>query len=358
MPRLRLTRLELAWGAFAVANLVAMALWEPWETIPFHFIWVSLTLLYGFRVWRVGPMLGVLAFVIVSTGSLILYDVHVGSQLGGELTEVPLMSAMFLAMVWHARRRQAAMREVEQLADARAALLASQEQFLHDASHELRTPVTIARGHLEVLRRSGSSNGEVDVALDELARIERIVERLLLLAKADRPDFLVRSEIELEPFLEDVFMRFAEVAPRRWRLGELAAGTLTADAEQLRIALDALLENAVKHTEPGEVVELHSRAVPEGVAIEVADRGGGIPREALGRIFERFGRADSARNRAMGGVGLGLSIVAAIARAHGGSCSVATDSGGSTFALVLPSFRASAESPRYPEPSRRGVRVA
>ena len=82
-----------------------MALWEPWETIPFHFIWVSLTLLYGFRVWRVGPMLGVLGFVIVSTGTLILYDVHVGSQLGGELTEVPLMSAMFLAMVWHARRR-------------------------------------------------------------------------------------------------------------------------------------------------------------------------------------------------------------------------------------------------------------
>ena len=353
MPRLRLTGLELAWGAFAVANLVAMAVWEAWETIPFHFIWVSLTLLYGFRVWRVGPMLGVLGFVIVSTGSLILYDVHVGSQLGGELTEVPLMSAMFLAMVWHARRRQAALREVEQLADARAALIASQEQFLHDASHELRTPVTIARGHLEVLRRSGASAGEIDVALDELGRIERIVERLLLLAKADRPDFLALTEIELEAFLEDVFMRFAEVAPRRWRLGELARGTLTADAEQLRIALDALLENAVKHTEPGEVVELRSRAVGGGVAIEVADGGGGIPHAALGRIFERFGRADSARNRSVGGVGLGLSIVAAIARAHGGSCSVTTDGDGSTFSLVLPVFQAGeAESPEPAAPLR------
>jgi signal transduction histidine kinase len=358
LPRLRLTWLEIAWGLFAVANLVAMSRWEPWETIPFHFIWVSLTLLYGFRVWRVGPMLGVLGFVVASTGALILYDVHVGSQLVGEIAEVPLMSAMFLAMVWHARRRQAALREVEQLADARAALLASQEQFLHDASHELRTPVTIARGHLEVLRRSGASAGEIEVALDELGRIERIVERLLLLAKADRPDFLALTEIELEAFLEDVFMRFAEVAPRRWRLGELAAGTLTADAEQLRIALDALLENAVKHTEPGEVVELRSRVVDGGVAIEVADDGGGIPHDALGRIFERFGRADSARNRSVGGVGLGLSIVAAIARAHGGSCSVVSDAGGSTFALVLPGFRASAESPRYPEPSRRGVRVA
>jgi len=352
----RLSRLEIGWGLFAVANLVGMYLWQSWETVPFHFIWVSLTLLYGFRVWRVNRMLGVLAAVVVSTGTLIVWDISRGTQEWGELTEVPLMSAMFLAMVWHARRRQSALREVEELAEARAALLASQEQFLHDASHELRTPVTIARGHLEVLRRSGSSNGEVDVALDELGRIERIVERLLLLAKADRPDFLAVTEIELEAFLEDVFMRFAEVAPRRWRLGELAVGTLRADAEQLRIALDALLENAVKHTEPGEVVELRSRVVSEGVAIEVADGGGGIPHDALGRIFERFGRADSARNRSVGGVGLGLSIVAAIARAHGGTCSVSSGAGGSTFTLVLPAFRQAEDTSHAP--AREAARLS
>jgi signal transduction histidine kinase len=316
-----------------------MLVWKSWETVPFHFIWVSLTLLYGFRVWRVNPMLGVLAAVVASTGTLILWDIHVGQQEWGELTEVPLMSAMFLAMVWHARRRQQALREIEEQAEARAALLASQERFLHDASHELRTPVTIARGHLEVLRRSGTSAGEIDVALDELGRIERIVERLLLLAKADRPDFLVLSEIELDAFLEDVFMRFVEVAPRRWHLGDLAPGTLVADTEQLRIALDALLENAVKHTGAGDGVELRSRVDARGIAIEVADGGAGIPPPTLDRIFERFGRADSARNRAVGGVGLGLSIVDAIARAHGGSCSVSTDGTGSTFSLLLPSFQ-------------------
>ena len=199
MPRL--SRLEIGWGLFAVANLLGMFVWQSWETVPFHFIWVSLTLLYGFRVWRVNRMLGVLAAVVVSTGTLIVWDIHSNTQAWGELTEVPLMSAMFLAMVWHARRRQAALREVEQLADARAAMLAGQEQFLHDASHELRTPVTIARGHLEVLRRSGASASEIDVALDELGRIERIVERLLLLAKADHPNFLAVTEIELEAFL-------------------------------------------------------------------------------------------------------------------------------------------------------------
>jgi signal transduction histidine kinase len=342
----RLSGLELAWGAFAVANLAAMLVWKSWETVPFHFIWVSLTLLYGFRIWRVAPMLGVLAFVVASTGILILWDIHTGEQVWGELTEVPLMSAMFLAMVWHARRRQQALREIEEQAEARAALLASQEQFLHDASHELRTPVTIARGHLEVLRRSGTSAGEIDVAIDELGRIERIVERLLLLAKADRPDFLLLGDIELEAFLEDVFMRFAEVAPRRWRLGELATGTLVADGEQLRIALDALLENAVKHTEPGAPIELRSRATAQGVSIEVTDGGSGIPQAALGRIFERFGRADSARNRAVGGVGLGLSIADAVARAHDGACSVSTDGAGSTFALTLPKFRAAATRSR------------
>src|SRR5215207_5299877 len=157
-------------------------------------------LLYGFRVWRVGATLWTLSVVFASTGALILLDVQGGSQLAGELFEVPLMSAMFLAMVWHARRRQQAMRVVERLADERASLLERQERFLHDASHELRTPVTIARGHLEVLQRLRGGAPEVDVALDELHRIERIVERLLLLAKADQPDFLAACDIDVEQF--------------------------------------------------------------------------------------------------------------------------------------------------------------
>src|SRR5207237_9254372 len=117
------------------------------------------------------------------------------------------MSAMFLAMVWHARRRQEALRVVEHQATERASLLERQERFLHDASHELRTPVTIARGHLEVHRRTnGNAAHEIDVALDELQRIEQILARLLLLAKADQPDFIVLEETDLGPYLEDVFL--------------------------------------------------------------------------------------------------------------------------------------------------------
>src|SRR5256714_864912 len=201
---------EAAWAAFAVANFVAMTVWPGWETIPFHFVWISLTLLYGFRVWRVAATYLVLAAVVSVTGGLILDDAFTGQQLWGELFEVPLMSAMFLAMVWHARRRQEALRTVGRQAAQRASLLERQERFLHDASHELRTPVTIARGHLEVLRRTnGNSSPEIDVALDELGRIEQILERLLLLAKADQPDFVVLEPLQLGPVIENRLLRWS-----------------------------------------------------------------------------------------------------------------------------------------------------
>jgi signal transduction histidine kinase len=336
-PRRR--AVELAWFAFAIANLLAMMRWERWETIPFHFIWVSLTLVYGFRVWRPGSTALTLGFVVVSTGVLILIDAVNGSQEWGELFEVPLMSAMFLAMVWHARRRQDALAIAEGHSSRLESLLSRQERFLHDASHELRTPVTIARGHLEVLERTNGGGAEVGVALDELSRMERILERLLLLARADQPDFVELQEFELDRFLEDVFVRWSEIAPRTWRLGTLAYGTLRADPEQLRIALDSLLENAVKYSEPGDRIELSSRATGSKVTIQIADEGIGVPDEAHALIFERFARADAARTRATGGVGLGLAIVDTIVKAHGGRCSVVRRERGSVFAVELPGFR-------------------
>src|SRR4029450_3882267 len=216
-----------------------------------------------------------------------------------------------------------------------------QERFLHDVSHELRTPVTIARGHLEVFQRlPGEHPHEIEVALDELQRIDRILELLLLLAKADRPDFLVLGQVDVEHFLEDVFMRWSEVAPRVWRLGELADGTVRADPEALRIALDALLENAVKYTDRPDAIELSAEARGGELVIEVTDEGPGVPAEALGRIFHRFARADAARSRTKGGVGLGLAIVEAIAKGHGGRCAGTPAPEGSTFSLRLAGVQA------------------
>ncbi len=155
---------------------------------------------------------------------------------------------------------------------------------------------------------------------------------------------------ELEPFLEDVFMRWSEVAPRAWRLGPLVGVQLLVDPDRLRAALDALLENAIKYTHEHAAIELRARrADPDQVLIEVEDEGSGIQEDALGRIFERFARADAARARSTGGVGLGLAIVDAIAKAHGGRCMVRNTGHGSIFALELPAPTAARGGQRLPE---------
>ena len=322
---------EIGWGVFAAINYAAMIAWPSWETIPFHFVWISLTLVYGFRVWKTRFTSAVLLVVVATTGAAIFADAFVGLQLWGELFEVPLMSAMFLAMVWHARRRQAAVERAKEMAER-------QERFLHDVSHELRTPVTIARGHLELLRGS-TGDADLAIALDELGRIDRLISRLLLIASAEQPGSLFTVRVDVESFLDDIFMRWCEVAPRGWQLGTIAAGSIEIDSEAVRGAVDALIENAVKHTAPTDSIELSAVALADELLIEVADGGDGIPEDALERIFDRFARGDAARTRSAGGAGLGLSIVRAVAHAHGGSVEVSPRARGTAFILRLPAFR-------------------
>jgi len=217
-------------------------------------------------------------------------------------------------------------------------LLERQTHFLQDVMHELRTPVTIARGHIEILRRATGPRPESNVALDELGRIERIVERLLVLARADHAGTFQLERLDAESLLEDRFVRWSDTIARPWQLGDLAAGTLIADGDAVRAALDALLENAVKHTNASEQIRLSSRAASEGIVIEVADAGSGIPAEALHQIFQRFARVDSDQNRRVGGIGLGLAMVDTVARGHGGRCSVESSHAGSAFSLRLPAF--------------------
>lgn len=334
---LRRYRVELLWLAFALACSAAMFVTPELRTIPFFLIWISLTIVYGFRLWPLPATLLVLAGVIAITATPMVVQAIQGTHSWDSVLPVPLIAAMFLAMLWHARRRVDALRIAQDRAEDRRSLLERQERFIHDASHELRTPLTIATGHLELARGTVGHNGEIEIAIDELGRMNAIIERLLVLAAADQPDFLCVEEVELEPFLEDVFIRWSEVAPRAWRLGPLVSVRLMVDRDRLRAALDALLENAVKYTREGDAIDLRSRVDIRGWAlIEVEDEGRGIADEALERIFDRFSRADTARTRSAGGVGLGLAIVDAIAKRHGGSCTVKSTPHGSVFALALP----------------------
>jgi two-component system, OmpR family, sensor kinase len=241
---------------------------------------------------------------------------------------------------WLAVRRAQTAAALEALASERERLLRRQERLMYDLSHELRTPATIARGHLEPLRDLGDGKSPAAaIALDELARIDRIVERLVLLARAERGRLVEIGEIETEQCLEDIVLRWSGIAERSWRLGAVPEGVLRADPDAVRIAVDALLENAVKYTEPGDAIELRARAEGPVFVIEVSDSGRGVPLDAAESIFERSSRAAEGDRP---GLGIGLAIVDAIATAHGGSCTLEPSSSGSRFALRIPGFETAA----------------
>jgi signal transduction histidine kinase len=336
---LRRYRLELLWVAVGIANYLARMAWPSWETIPLHSAWLGLTAMCALRVWPVRPTrAAILAISAIATTALVVDAL--GVQLWNDALEVPpLIALLYLTLLWQARRRVEAHHVAANQALERSAMLERQQRFVHDVSHELRTPVTIARGHLELLLRGAGDRRDMQIALEELTRVDETIGRLLLLATADQDGFLAKRDVELESFLEDVLVRWSGAAPRAWRIGPVAPGSLRADAERLRTALDALLENAVKYSPPGALIELRAHAASEGVvSIEVEDEGFGVPPEELSRIFERFARADSAATRSAGGVGLGLAIVDAIAKGHGGGCTVRSGPDGTTFALELPDF--------------------
>jgi signal transduction histidine kinase len=337
--------LDAAWAAFSALDLAAILAFPYWETIPFHFIWISFTLLYGFRTWAPTRTLWVLAAVMAATGAGIGLDVVRGTEPPAELTEVPLMAAMFGAMVWHARRKLAAERASHLISEENARLLANQRRFLQDASHQLRTPITIALGHAELLAATlaGAQQGrDIQVVVGELSRLRRIAERLLVIAAAEDPQFLHPEPLALDSFTMEILRRWRPTADRRWQLGRLDRVTVRADRERLGLAVDALLENAVRHTADGDVIKLSVAAADRGgwpggrgpARMIVADGGQGIPPELLPHVFDRFRSGDGGHPR---GTGLGLALVRAVARAHGGDVLVRSRPGhGSQFEVLLP----------------------
>ena len=331
--------LDTVWAVFSALNLVAIFAAAGWETVPFHFIWISFTLVYGFRTWAPRPTLVVLGVVMATTAAAIGHDVSRGSEPAAELTEVPLMAAMFVAMVWHARRKLSAEQESRRFGEENARLLATQRRFLQDASHQLRTPITIALGHAELLADGLTGSQEthdIEVVLGELNRLRRIAERLLVIAAAEGPEFLQTEAVELDGFIMEILRRWQPTADRRWQLGRLDKVTVQADRERLGLAVDALLENAVRHTARGDVIKLSVVAVGYGLPVRliVADTGQGIPADLLRHVFDRFRSGDSGPSR---GTGLGLALVSAVARAHGGDVLAQSTPGqGSEFELLLP----------------------
>jgi signal transduction histidine kinase len=337
---------DLAWVAFVALNLTAMQVMSTWQTVPFLVIWVSLTVIYGWRLWPLQPTVMTVAIVTLASGAIIGFQVVEGTQDGDYLVLVPLVAVMFLVMVWHGRRRLAALEErlaaleeVQRVSRENMRLLEQQRLFLLDASHELGTPITVALGHAELLAQSaggGVAADDAHVVVAELERLRKLAGRLLLLASAGDPGFLDVRQVSIDALVLEALDKWG-YTPRRWRLGEMAETTVQGDRDRLGVAMDALVENAVAHTKPDDLIELSASMEDGHVVLAVADSGCGIAEEDLGRIFARFSRAKPYHSRAVGGFGLGLPTVRAIAEAHNGSVQVRSTVGqGSTFELRIP----------------------
>jgi signal transduction histidine kinase len=364
----RSSLVDIVWVMFVALNLAAMRLLPAWQTVPFLAIWVSLTVIYGFRLWRLQPTILTLAAVTVATGGIIGVQVLRGQQDADYLAEVPLIALMFLVMVWHGRRRLAAMEErlaamaqVQRISQENLRLLEQQHRFLQDASHELGTPITIALGHAELMERTATSPAaakDARVIADELRRLRRLSARMLLLTSAASPDFLRTEPVAADSLIVDALDRWGHT-PRRWRLGTVTEATVPGDPDRLALALDALIENAIAHTTADNRIEVSTRREDGHVVLAVADSGCGIEPADLERIFHRFTRAGAHRGRDGGGFGLGLAIVQAIAEAHHGSARAQSTPGrGSVFEILVPvtPARASGARPKQHPPAESAIK--
>jgi signal transduction histidine kinase len=231
--------------------------------------------------------------------------------------------------------------EVAQLARTFNAMLdrverafADQRQFLDDAGHELRTPVTIVRGSLETMGDDPQSRAAATAtALDELDRMGRLVDDLLTLARTDDPDFVVPGQVELSELVLGVLTRARTLGDRDWSLDRVDAGFFRADEQRLLQAMLQLAQNAVAHTGVGDVIRIGGTLDAAGVDLWVHDSGPGIPPADRERVLQRFVRTGSSRSE---GSGLGLAIVAGIARAHGGTVVVDDTDRGARVRIHLP----------------------
>ncbi len=333
---------DILLAAFMAAMLALMVVIPGEETIPYHFLFLALTIVYGFRVWPSVATLVVTVLVTGTTGWVLINHAFAGYIDFSELAEVPLMPMLFVAMVWHARRRVAAQRQVQLMADQRRASLEREREFLRDASHAIRTPVTIARGHVELATGTDLAEPvreDLEVVLRQLDRMSSLSNRLMALARLDSGEAVRPAHVDIAEFLEEVARNWSKGVDRDWQVDCCSTGVIQADPEWLELALDALIENAVHFTRPGDRIRLACATADNRCTITVADSGPGIDPGDLPHLFERFWH----RRPPTGpmGSGLGLPMARAAAEAHGGTLSAHNDpGGGAVFELTLPRISA------------------
>jgi signal transduction histidine kinase len=303
------------------------------ETVPFHFIWISLAIVYGLQAWP--PRWAVVACVAVAVLTGIPLVGHAEDRVipFEETSEIPLMSLLFLVMVWHVRRRIAAVEEARRSADREQVATRMQQRFVQLASHELRTPITVARGFTELLREDSTDPRVVEdaaIVLDELSKLDRIAGRLLALAWAHHANGT--AAVDVGGLVHRVARRWAPVTGRDIR-AEVAPAVVLGDEDRLETALDCLVENALTHSAEDPSIVLRAYRQERWAVLEVEDDGPGMPGGALAATLSEAAE-DGGRH------GLGLTIVRGVVDAHGGQLRFGTGrAGGLRVSIRLPLSR-------------------
>lgn len=338
-PANRITGVDVAWAVFGAAMMIQMWLAPDELTTPYHLVWVATVLVYGFRLWPPRAVFPILAVLTLLTGALVLRPYLARHITLDEMSEIPLMPLIVGIGAWHAWRRSVAQRRVQELAALESSRLDRQREFLRDTSHAIRTPVTIARGHVELMAmqagRDASLAADTAEVLHQLDRLTDLAGRLLAIEQLATTEALDVEPLDARQFLDALGRRWAAAVPRTWVIDAAGTGVLLGDVRRLEEALDALVENALRFTGPQDVVRLSVRADGGDAVFEVADSGPGIPAEDRLRVFERFFQRHPRGEEP--GTGLGLALVHAVATAHlGTACAGAAPEGGALLTLRLP----------------------
>ncbi|WP_262057603.1 sensor histidine kinase [Streptomyces sp. STR69] len=342
MPTDRRRLVFIGWALFAASSQLLLFVAPALETVSFHLVWISMSIVYGVQSWSVRRMSVVLTVVILVTATASSGFMEEGYARWDELAEVPLMALVFLAMVWHVRRRAAAFAETQSLVERERRAQEVKELFVRNCSHEMRTPITVARCYAEMVRHELStpeSKDDLDVVVDELDKLGRLAGRLLVLADAYESTVFERDPVDLGSLLQRTVQRWRPASDRDWLL-DAPSVLVEGDESRLEAALDALVENAVKFTADGDAIALRCRATGDGAVVDVEDTGIGFARS---QVDYGSGQPQSSGRP---GTGLGLAIVRAIVEGHGGVLTVVSERpSGSLLRMVLP-LHPPADEPR------------
>jgi signal transduction histidine kinase len=344
------------WVVLTVACLGLMWAAPGEEVVPFHLIWIGFALAYGFEPWPVPITCVALALATVLSGAILLTRASLGIIAWEETSEILLMATLACLVLWHVRRRLAATAAVTRLADHQVAAARQRERLGRLTSHEMRTPLTIASGYVDLLLAHEDRHDQCDdllVVRDELGRLVRAGDRLLRTITLE--DELPQDSLDLSDLVEETVTRWSTVAHRTW-VSDTTQATGVASRERLRVCLDTLIENAVRYTEPGGTIRVFCHPDgPGAICLGVADSGPGFSPEQAALLNDRECAAHGDNGLGIGPsgpggqTGYGLGIVQEIITArHGTVRAERAPEGGALVRMHLPDGLGGAASGRRP----------